>query len=98
VRKARRLSANARVGVVVVLSTVFAAEGTVSVHDGSQWFADRILETATPRFDFRVSAPSEIIDKVSARHESGKRCVVRVAVGCRNSIRSLTRLLRVPGA
>ena len=57
---------------------VLVAQGTVSVHDGSEWFDDQVRDGPAPRTDFRPSVPAEISDTVSARHSSNKRCVVRL--------------------
>ena len=54
------------------------ASGDVSVHDGALWNAERprVGSDAT----FRPDVPQGIIDKVADRHETGKRCVLRVTV------------------
>jgi hypothetical protein len=59
---------------------VLAAEGTVSVHDGSEWFEDQDLGPRVPQADFQPSVPAEIVQKVSSRHTSGKRCVLRLTL------------------
>ena len=59
---------------------VLAAEGTVSVHDGSEWFEDQDPGSPVPPADFEPSVPAEIVQKVSSRHESGKRCVLRLTL------------------
>jgi hypothetical protein len=67
---------------------VLGAEGTVSVHDGSEWFEDQDLGPPVPPADFRPSVPAEIVQKVSSRHQSGKRCVLRLTLtGARFSTR-----------
>jgi hypothetical protein len=67
---------------------VLVAEGTVSLHDGSEWFEDRDLGPPVPRADFAPSVPAEIVQKVSSRHTSGKRCVLRLTLtGARFSTR-----------
>jgi hypothetical protein len=59
---------------------VLVAEGTVSVHDGSEWFEDQALAPRAARSDFQPSVPKEITETVSSRHESGKRCVLRLSL------------------
>jgi Pyridoxamine 5'-phosphate oxidase len=68
---------------------VLVAEGTVSVHDGSEWFDDQAPTPLGLRSDFQPSVPREITEKVSSRHESGKRCVLRLTL---TSARLSTRL------
>jgi hypothetical protein len=59
---------------------VLAAEGTVRVHDRSEWFEDQDLAPPVPPADFQPSVPAEIVQKVSSRHQSGKRCVLRLSL------------------
>jgi len=59
---------------------VLVAQGTVSVHDGSEWFDDQVRDRPAARTGFSPSVPSEITDTVSARHSSNKRCVVRLTL------------------
>jgi hypothetical protein len=59
---------------------VLAAQGTVSVHDGSEWFEAQDLGPPVPAADFQPSVPAEIVQKVSSRHQSGRRCVLRLTL------------------
>jgi hypothetical protein len=58
---------------------VLLAEGTVSVLDAAVWFDEDTVPPA-PRPGASRSVPTEITDKVASRHESGKRCVLRVTI------------------
>jgi hypothetical protein len=58
---------------------VLTVEGPVSLLDAAAWIDDEpTATTAAP--DARRPVPSEIIDNVASRHESGKRCVLRVTI------------------
>ena len=57
---------------------VLLAEGPVSVLDAAVWFDDGAAPES--RSDASRTVPSEVVDKVASRHESGKRCVLRVSI------------------
>jgi hypothetical protein len=82
--KVRYLAAT---GVASVLSMseddadrrILLAEGPLSVLDAAVWF-DGQADPPASRSDASRSVPSEVVDTVASRHESGKRCVLRVSI------------------
>jgi hypothetical protein len=83
--KVRNLLRDGVAGILAVSETpgddrVVYAEGAVSVHDASEWH-DAPGEGPSPaRSTGRPPVPQEIVETVAARHESGKRCVLRVTI------------------
>jgi hypothetical protein len=59
---------------------VLLAAGPVTIHDGGDQFEDQILASAIRPPDFHPAVPTAIIEHVSSRHESGKRCILRLTV------------------
>ncbi|HEX5585750.1 MAG TPA: hypothetical protein VFZ17_00440 [Acidimicrobiia bacterium] len=57
---------------------VLLAEGPLAVLDGAVWFDDDAPVAARP--DVHRQVPAEVVEKVASRHESGKRCVLRVTI------------------
>jgi hypothetical protein len=59
---------------------VVFAEGPVSLLEGGRWLDDDDEASGRPSSRFRPAVPAAIVETVGSRHDSGKRCVLRVTI------------------
>jgi len=81
--KVRNLLRDGHAGILAVSKVddaVLSATGPVTLADSRHWLDADPSDGPTVTPDFRPSVPSDIGTKVAARHDDGRRCVLRVTI------------------